>query len=164
MIDPPVLIRASNTLHRLRSKHLAAHPDDIAAGVAYPGVPLNVDALVLSPDSPDMRELAELKGDVPAMSVLESELGLQEGDLEQLKLLWDRLDSLAQRAQTNGYVIRPDEQEISSLHVRIRMIIDAEECCYQPALDGYTLLLSLKYNKPPSPEMKDAAPWTGPIV
>jgi hypothetical protein len=70
--------------------------------VTYPGVPLDIDHLVLAPDTPDMTELAQYTGAVPAMSLYDSEPGLQDGDMEKLKLMWERLDTLAQRAQENG--------------------------------------------------------------
>lgn len=44
----------------------------------------------------------------------------------------------------------------------IRFIIDAEESWLQPALDGYTQLLSMKYNRPPVEG--SGTPWTGPVV
>jgi hypothetical protein len=65
------------------------------SAVKYPGVPLDIDRLVLAPDTTDMTELAQYTGAVPAMSVY-------DGDMEKLKLMWERLDTLAQRAQENG--------------------------------------------------------------
>jgi hypothetical protein len=88
-------------MHRL---HEAQRPksrsDKLALGVIYPGSPQAVSKIVLDPiiDSP-----APVPGGaVLRMRVLQNDLGMQEGDLQRLKQLWDRLDSLTARAKRNG--------------------------------------------------------------
>lgn len=61
--------------------------------------------------------------------------------------------------QSRTSYISPSE----GLTIRVRFIIDAEEAVYQPALDGYTLLLSMKYNKPPTNPTAESG-WTGPVI
>ena len=49
----------------------------------------------------------------------------------------------------------------------VRLILDAEESYYEAALDGYVRLLSMKYNRPYTPDNhldKPSSPWTGPVI
>lgn len=43
----------------------------------------------------------------------------------------------------------------------IILYVDAEHTWYQPALDAYTLLLSQKFNRPPTSKEEI---WTGPLI
>ncbi|WRT63505.1 uncharacterized protein IL334_000410 [Kwoniella shivajii] len=142
LIDPDVVERASTTLHRIRS----LHNQGAELNVPFPGCPSDADGLVLIPDSRScLTEAKRYPKMVKKMEVTESESGIKSSDIEKLKLLWDRLDYLTDLAQRNG----------------IRLILDAEETYYQPAIDGYARLLCMKYNRPR--DSQDKA-WTGPVI
>lgn len=150
-------------MHRLQAAYTPTSASEhLADRVNFPGCPKLVSGVVLSPEK-GAEVLIPSDGAVQKMRVFEDDAGLSKGDLAELSLLWDRLDSLVARSKRNGWVttsnIGPDCVWADG---RIRFIIDAEEAVYQPALDGYTQLLSMKYNKPPSGSNK--ADWTGPVV
>ncbi|WWC85649.1 uncharacterized protein L201_000515 [Kwoniella dendrophila CBS 6074] len=147
LIDSNVLIRASNTLHRIR----AVHNEGLELNVPFPGCPSDADEMVLIPTSSDTSVYESYRHIVPRMGIHDDDPGVIPSDMEKLKLLWDRLDSLADRARRNG----------------VRLILDAEESYYEPALDGYVRLLSMKYNKPFTPENHletISTPWNGPVI
>lgn len=91
-------------MHRL---HEAQRPkskaDKLALTVIYPGSPQAVSRVILNPTTDPESTIPQ--GAVLRMRVLDNDLGLQDGDLTRLKLLWDRLDSLAARAKRNGSVL-----------------------------------------------------------
>ncbi|OCF34036.1 hypothetical protein I316_04382 [Kwoniella heveanensis BCC8398] len=93
--------------------------DSIGKDVPYPGFPSPTDSQILNP--------AEGK----SFHTITNHPGLSQGDFGQLQTLWERLDSLAEQAKSRG----------------VRLILDAEETWLNPAIDGYTLLLSMKHNK-----------------
>ncbi|WVW83739.1 hypothetical protein I302_105760 [Kwoniella bestiolae CBS 10118] len=115
IIDPGVLRRASDALQGSR----ANIPNSLGEEVSYPGFPSETDSEILVPS---LKTWSDVISSFPSLS---------QGDLEQLKTLWNRLDCLAAQARTNG----------------VRLILDAEETWLNPAIDGYTLLLSMKHNK-----------------
>ncbi|WWD18866.1 hypothetical protein CI109_103321 [Kwoniella shandongensis] len=98
LIDGNILKRASSALHQTR----ATAASRIGQEVQDPGFAYEGDGQIISSSA-------------TRVSIPDSVLSLlNTGDLEKLQLLWERLDSLAQRAKRNGY----------------------------------TLLLSMKYNRP----------------
>ena len=61
----------------------------------------------------------------------------------------------------------PVYEKIRYLLLSVRLILDAEESYYEAALDGYVRLLSMKYNRPYTPDNhldKPSSPWTGPVI
>lgn len=58
---------------------------------------------------------------------------MKEGDLNKLDGLWGTLKRVGEAAREEG----------------IKVAVDAEHSWYQPAIDGYTMLLSQEYNKMP---------------
>nr|XP_031857401.1 uncharacterized protein CI109_007180 [Kwoniella shandongensis]KAA5524473.1 hypothetical protein CI109_007180 [Kwoniella shandongensis] len=116
LIDGNILKRASSALHQTR----ATAASRIGQEVQDPGFAYEGDGQIISSSA-------------TRVSIPDSVLSLlNTGDLEKLQLLWERLDSLAQRAKRNG----------------VKLILDAEETWLNPAIDSYTLLLSMKYNRP----------------
>ncbi|OCF78012.1 hypothetical protein I204_02018 [Kwoniella mangroviensis CBS 8886] len=115
IVDPAVLRRASDALQISRPKSLRT----MGKEVPYPGFPSDDDSEILNPSL------------TMSFDAIVKHPTLQQGDCAQLKILWDRLDSLAERAKANG----------------VKLILDAEETWLNPAIDGYTLLLSIKHNK-----------------
>lgn len=98
LIDPDALSRAAITLHRLRR----VHHRDYEAAVPFPGCPSDGDAELLCPTTGETASFDKYDQNVPTMSITQSQRGIKEGDLEKLRTLWHRLDSLAQRAARNG--------------------------------------------------------------
>lgn len=105
MIDPEILERASTTLLRLRQQTYSNAPSSPKAiTVAYPGTPQLADKQVVARDGPEGYLLA-LKGAVAEMGVLETDKGLQKGDLQELGELWGKLRNLAAHARDKGWVV-----------------------------------------------------------
>ncbi|KAI9637293.1 FAD-linked oxidoreductase-like protein [Dioszegia hungarica] len=156
LIDPDILARASTTLLRLRPLSQSSSPSSPLSGphppVAYPGTPLSSDAQVIARETGDTRYLLSLKGGVEGMGILESDEGLQDGDLEELGVLWGKLRDLGAFAKKKG----------------VKLMIDAEHTWYQPALDAYTILLAQEYNRPPKRGLlglgETESPIDGPLV
>jgi hypothetical protein len=99
LIDPQVLVRASNAMHRLQAAKTRNTPaEKLANEVNFPGCPQAASAVILNPS--EMPRIPP--GAVKRMRVFDDDVGLQQGDLAQLKLLWDRLESLAERSRRNG--------------------------------------------------------------
>ncbi|KAL7423446.1 proline dehydrogenase [Cryptotrichosporon argae] len=143
LVDPAVLQRASTTLLRLRPLTSSNAPSSPAAAstVLYPGAPSDADARVLIPDA-KWGTLLALTGSVEG-SVLVNEEGVRQEDERELKILWERVRGLAERARDRG----------------VKLMVDAEHTEYQPALDAFTLLLSAEFNRP-----QRGTTWSGPVI
>ena len=86
-------------MHRLHAAKTRNTPaEQLANEVNFPGCPQPISEAILNPS--EMPRVPA--GAVKRMRVFEDDAGLQEGDLAQLKLLWDRLESLAERSRRNG--------------------------------------------------------------
>lgn len=139
--DPTVLHRASNTLTRLRER-------DNGNPVHFPGSPTNVDFDVLNrPVDKDAVSLFNLPTE-PACrgGILAGEENLREGDMELLRGIWQILLKIGKTAKESG----------------IKIAVDAEHSWYQPAIDGYTMLMSQEFNKIQPGEV--ANPATSPLI
>ena len=79
------------------------------------------------------------------MGVLETDEGIRQSDVEELKDLWDVIKDIG----------------VKGKHHNVKLYIDAEHTWYQPALDAYTLLLSQEFNVPPS---RPSSEWSGPLI
>nr|ODN86359.1 proline dehydrogenase [Cryptococcus depauperatus CBS 7841] len=145
LVDCNVLQRASYTLLRLRPLTKSSSPMNSSRLVPYPGTPETSDERIVarSQDLGPGTELLSLQDKLDEMGVLDSDEGLREGDIEELRELWCRLKMISQKAKDNG----------------VCLFVDAEHTWYQPVLDAYTLLLSQEFNRP----SKDGS-WTGPLI
>jgi proline dehydrogenase len=139
--DPTVLHRASNTLTRLREK-------DNGNPVHFPGSPTNVDFDVLSrADDNDATSLYNLPKDTACLGgILPGEENLRAGDMDLLRGIWQILLKIGKTAKESG----------------IKIAIDAEHSWYQPAIDGYTMLMSQEFNKIQPGEVVN--PATSPLI
>ena len=80
-----------------------AHHQPYESIVPYPGCPSDNDAALLMASEPDTTWVDRgYAHGVCKMGVQVADQGVQPGDLEKLRTLWDRLDSLADRARRNG--------------------------------------------------------------
>lgn len=92
-------------MHRLQNAHIPqTQSERISTKVPYPGSPLDISSSILTPETSSAEIITALRGSVGGMKVLETDSGLVKGDLEALKVLWDRLDTLVQKARKNGLV------------------------------------------------------------
>ncbi|KAJ9101213.1 hypothetical protein QFC21_003432 [Naganishia friedmannii] len=139
--DPTVLHRASNTLTRLRER-------DNGNPVHFPGSPIDVDAQVLArPLAHESSSLFNMPTDTACRGgILAGEENLRHGDMELLRGIWQILLKIGQTAKQSG----------------IKIAVDAEHSWYQPAIDGYTMLMSQEFNKI-HPEQV-ANPATSPLI
>ena len=163
LVDPEVLRRASTTLLRFRPLTQSNSPSSPSAvqEVPYPGTPTSEDARVVASSS-DGKTLLSLKGNVEKMGIGDMDEGLRDGDVEKLRVLWVKLRAIAERAESQRYVMTNMTVRFA-LIPRVKLFIDAEHTWYQPALDAYTLLLSQEFNRPPK-DPKSRAQWSGPLI
>lgn len=90
-------------MHRLQAAQTHPSPAEIQADqVNFPGMPKTICGGILAPEAGNVPHIPI--GGVKKMRVFEDDVGLAQGDLAQLRLLWDRLDQLAARAKRNGSV------------------------------------------------------------
>jgi proline dehydrogenase len=116
--------------------------------VHFPGSPTNVDFDVLNrPADKDAVSLFNLPTE-PACrgGILPGEENLREGDMELLRGIWQILLKIGKTAKESG----------------IKIAVDAEHSWYQPAIDGYTMLMSQEFNKIQPGEV--ANPATSPLI
>ncbi|KAJ9100759.1 hypothetical protein QFC19_005498 [Naganishia cerealis] len=139
--DPTVLHRASNTLTRLRER-------DNGNPVHFPGSPTDVDRQVLSrPLDNEASSLFNMPTDNACRGgILSGEENLRHGDMELLRGIWKILLKIGKTAKESG----------------IKIAVDAEHSWYQPAIDGYTMLMSQEFNKIQPGEV--ANPATSPLI
>jgi len=117
--------------------------------VHFPGSPTDVDAQVLArPLAHESSSLFNMPKDTACRGgILQGEENLRDGDMELLRGIWQILLKIGQTAKESG----------------IKIAVDAEHSWYQPAIDGYTMLMSQEFNKIESSE-KVANPATSPLI
>lgn len=133
--DPTVLHRASTSLLRRRPAMLPGQEKE--GHVHYPSTPTDLDYKVLSltaGNSGEVQDLDVIKAPSGDGGVLQGEEGLRQGDMKTLKELWQVMRRVGAVAREEG----------------VKIAIDAEHSWYQPAIDGYTMILSQEFNKLPS--------------
>ncbi|KAF8741928.1 Proline dehydrogenase, partial [Rhizoctonia solani] len=108
------LVPSADSLKRMSKFLLKSRPAD---DVPFPGTPGSFDMVVF-------RGVKE-----PLIKA-----GLTEEDIESLRVLYEDLRTVCNRAKERG----------------IRLIFDAEHTWYQPGIDAFVLALSREFNKPSS--------------
>lgn len=143
LIDPDILERASTTICRIRplSKSSEVVIDGLPA--PFPGVPQESDGMVIDPAESRLASLPSVGGAFEPLGILAADPGVSDSDLEALHGLWTKMRTLSGRAADLG----------------VKLMIDAELAPTQPALDAFTLLLSMEFNKPVAGKS-----FNGPVI
>lgn len=129
----------------------------------YPSTPTSIDSKILARpecyDQQGARTLENLpRGPSGDGGVLEGEKGLESGDLQKLDGLWGTLKRVGEAAREEGIKVAVDAEhswyQVSRPEFRVGgasqlTSVGRRRRRRQPAIDGYTMLLSQEYNRMP---------------
>lgn len=144
LIDYSVLERASTTITRLRPLSSSDVPAAQLNDVAFPGIPQTSDAAVIAPaEHTTAASVSPTLGSIEPLGLLATDASVTDSDMVALHQLWVDMREMSAKARDKG----------------VKLLIDAEYACTQPALDALTLLLSREFNRP-----VPGKPFAGPTI